>query len=46
MGKNPGRADIMLEFPVAMLSQRRWVDLKGEFPLLNAWLEKYYSREA
>lgn len=46
MGAQPGRADIMLEFPMAMLSQRRWVDLKSEFPELNAWLERCYAREA
>jgi glutathione S-transferase len=46
MGAQPGRADIMLEFPMAMLSQRRWVDLKTEFPELNAWLERCYAREA
>ncbi|KAI9641761.1 hypothetical protein NHQ30_009618 [Ciborinia camelliae] len=46
MGKNPGRADIMLEFPMALIKQRKWVDLEKEFPALNAWLEKCYERPA
>ncbi|ESZ91521.1 hypothetical protein SBOR_8092 [Sclerotinia borealis F-4128] len=46
MGKNLGRADIMLEFPMAMVKQRNWVDLEKEFPALNAWLEKCYERPA
>jgi glutathione S-transferase len=46
MGKEPGRADIMLEFPMSMIKHRNWVDLKSEFPELDKWLERVYSREA
>ena len=46
MGQHPGRADILLEFPMAMISQRGWVDLKLEFPALAEWLERCYSRAA
>ncbi|RAL59620.1 hypothetical protein DID88_006479 [Monilinia fructigena] len=46
LGQHPGRADIMLEFPVALIRQRKWVDLEKEFPALNAWLDKCYERPA
>ena len=46
MGKEPGRADFLLEFQMSMVKQRRWVDLKSEFPLLDAWLEGVYERDA
>jgi glutathione S-transferase len=46
MGKEPGRADIMLEWPLASISQRKWVDIKSEFPALDAWLARCYKRDA
>lgn len=46
LGKHPGRADIMLEFPMSSIKQRKSVDLKAEFPLLDEWLERVYSRPA
>lgn len=46
MGVEPGRADIMLEFPMSMTKQRNYVDLEKEFPLLNGWLERVCSRPA
>jgi glutathione S-transferase len=47
MGKEPGRADIMLEFPVSFCKHRSWwVDLKNEFPVLDAWLQRCYDRPA
>ncbi|QSZ34376.1 hypothetical protein DSL72_005968 [Monilinia vaccinii-corymbosi] len=46
MGPNPGRADIMLEFPVALVRQRKWLDLESEFPALNVWLDTCYARPA
>jgi glutathione S-transferase len=45
-GKQPGRADIMFEFPLSSIKQRKAVDLKAEFPLLDEWLERVYSRPA
>jgi glutathione S-transferase len=46
MGERPGRADVMLEFPMAMTRQRGYVDLAAEFPALERWLERCYRREA
>lgn len=46
MGKQPGRADIMMEFPMSMIKHRNWVDLKTKFPLLDEWLERCYARPA
>lgn len=46
MGKEPGRADIMLEWPLASISQRKWVDLKKEFPALDTWLARCHERDA
>lgn len=45
-GKHPSRADIMIEFPMTSIKQRKTVDLKAEFPLLDEWLERVYSRPA
>ena len=44
-GKHPGRADILFEYPISMATHREWVDLK-EFPLINAWLDRVYQRDA
>ncbi len=46
MGKEPGRADIMLEFPMTSIKQRGSVDLANEFPELDAWLQRVYERPA
>ncbi|APA13174.1 hypothetical protein SS1G_14077 [Sclerotinia sclerotiorum 1980 UF-70] len=46
MGSHPGRVDIMAEFPLAMIRQRKWVDLATEFPALNEWLDRCYERPA
>jgi hypothetical protein len=46
MGAEPGRCDIMFEFLLAMISQRKWVDLPKEFPALNAWQQRVYARPA
>ena len=46
MGKEPGRADIMLEWSIASIKQRKSVDLATEFPALDAWLARCYEREA
>ncbi|KAE9369085.1 hypothetical protein N431DRAFT_560024 [Stipitochalara longipes BDJ] len=46
MGRHPGRADILLEFLLSMIMHRNWVDLKNEFPVLDAWLEGVYARDA
>ncbi|KAG9248251.1 hypothetical protein BJ878DRAFT_413168 [Calycina marina] len=46
MGARPGRADVMLEFYVSMLKQRQYLDLRKEFPGLDAWLGRIESRPA
>lgn len=46
MGQAPGRADIMLEWPMASIKQRKHVDLATEFPALDAWLTRCYERES
>lgn len=46
MGKEPGRADILLEYPMSSVKQRKTVDLKSEFPGLDAWIEKVRARDA
>jgi len=45
MGSHPGRADIMLEFPLSFAKHRDWADF-NKFPALSAWLEKVYNRDA
>jgi len=46
MGEHPGRADILVEFQMSMVKQRKWVDLTADYPLLDAWLERVYARDA
>lgn len=47
MGERPGRADIILEFRLSCCKHRHWwVNLEKEFPVLNEWLERVYSRPA
>ena len=46
MGKEPGRADILLEYHMSSIKHRKWVDLPKEFPLLDAWLQRVYDRPA
>lgn len=45
-GEHPGRADILAEFPLSMVKQRNWISMKEEFPVLDAWLERVYARDA
>ncbi len=46
MGKQPGRADILMEFPMTSITQRKSVDMEKEFPELWAWLQRVYARPA
>lgn len=46
MGKEPGRADILLEFPMSSIKERNTVDLEKEFPALDEWLKRVYARPA
>ena len=45
MGKEPGRADFMMEYPLAMIVHRKWEDL-SEYPGLTAWRKRVEGREA
>lgn len=45
MGKESGRADIMLEFPMSMIKHRNRVHLRSKFPGLKAWLDRVYARD-
>lgn len=45
MGEKPGRADVMLEFPMSFAKHRNWADF-SKFPELSAWLERVYARDA
>jgi glutathione S-transferase len=46
MGEHPGRADILLEYPISSIKHRNWVDLAREFPKLDEWLQRVYDRPA
>lgn len=47
MGREPGRADILLEFPISYVKHRYWwADLEKEFPALHEWLMRVYERPA
>jgi glutathione S-transferase len=46
MGENPGRADILMEFPMSMVKHRNYVDLEKEFSALDGWLKRVYDRPA
>jgi glutathione S-transferase len=45
MGKEPGRADFMLSFPMDITVAFGWVDL-GEYERLKGWRERCRAREA
>jgi glutathione S-transferase len=46
MGEQPGRCDFLLEWQVAMATQRGWVELKKDYPGLSGWWERVQSRDA
>lgn len=46
MGERPGRADVIMEFPMTMVRHRKYLDLKEEFPKLDEWLSRCYDRPA
>lgn len=46
MGKEPGRADILMEYPINSTKVRKYLNLKSEFPELDAWLERVHARPA
>lgn len=46
MGDRPGRCDVIAEFQLSMARMRGWVDLKKDYPLLDAWLDRVYARDA
>lgn len=46
MGKEPGRADILLEFPISSIKGRKTIDLEKDFPALDRWLKQVADRPA
>ena len=46
MGEHPGRADVLLEYPMSFIKHREWVDLPKEFPKLDEWLQRVHDRPA
>jgi glutathione S-transferase len=45
-GEHPGRADILAEYQITLIKHRNWADLKADYPLLDAWLERVHARDA
>jgi glutathione S-transferase len=45
MGKEPGRADFMISWPLDMISQNGWIDVT-RFPKVKAWHERCHARPA
>jgi glutathione S-transferase len=45
-GKEFGRADIMLNFPLDYVYARNWVDLEKDYPKLAAWRRRVWERPA
>lgn len=45
-GKQLGRSDVMLSFPVDTIAQRGWVDLAKDYPKIDAWRKRIWSRQA
>jgi glutathione S-transferase len=45
-GKEPGRSDVMLSWPLDMIAHRKWVDLEKEYPSLAAYRKRIEERPA
>jgi glutathione S-transferase len=45
-GKELGRADVMLHFPLDNFYARKWVDLEKDYPKLAAWRTRVWERPA
>lgn len=45
-GKELGKCDVMLSWPMDTMAQRGYADFKGDYPRLAAWRERIQSREA
>lgn len=39
-GKELGRSDVMLSWPLDMIAQANWVDLEREYPAIYAWRKR------
>ncbi len=44
-GKELGRSDIMLNFPLDTIAHRKWIDLE-QYPKLDAWRQRIVERPA
>ncbi|CAD6500371.1 BgTH12-07548 [Blumeria graminis f. sp. triticale] len=45
-GKKLSRADIMIIWPLDLISQKGWIDIRKDFPKLAAWRERVMERSA
>jgi len=45
-GKNLGKCDIILSYPIDMMAQRKWVDFESEYPRIAAWRKRIEERDA
>ncbi|KAI9727409.1 MAG: hypothetical protein M1834_008415 [Cirrosporium novae-zelandiae] len=45
MGKQPGRADFMLSWPLDMIAQRKWLGDLQDWPRVKEWRERCLARE-
>jgi glutathione S-transferase len=45
-GKNLGKSDILLSWPLDMMGQRGWVDFERAWPRLAAWRKRILGRDA
>jgi glutathione S-transferase len=45
-GKEFGRADVMLNFPIDYIYMRKWMDLEKDYPRIAAWRRRVWDRPA
>lgn len=45
-GKEPGRSDVMLSWPLDTMAHRKWVNLEKDYPRLAAWRARIQERPA
>jgi glutathione S-transferase len=45
-GKEFGRADIMLSYPIDEIYMRKWADLEKDHPKISAWRQRVWERPA
>jgi len=45
-GKEPGRSDVALQYPLDVMIQRKWVNMEVEYPKIAAWQKRVQERPA